>query len=137
SHMGIRSSTVRTFDGSDVIIPNGALIQERLTNWTLSDFRRRIEITVGVAYGSEPATVIGLLEGAAATVDEILHDPQPLALFVGFGDSSLDFVLRAWTLYYENLPVIRSRLALAVHDTLRTAGVEIPFPQRDVHVRSS
>jgi potassium efflux system protein len=135
-HIGIRSSTIATFDGAEVIVPNAALISERVVNWTLSSFQRRVEITVGVAYGNEPARVLEILEGAARGVPDVLERPAPQALFLGFGDSSLDFALRAWTTRQDMLFTVRSRIALAVHDALRAAGIEIPFPQRDVHVRS-
>jgi potassium efflux system protein len=135
-HIGIRSSTIATFDGAEVIVPNAALISERVVNWTLSSFQRRVEITVGVAYGNEPARVLEILEGAARGVPDVLERPVPQALFLGFGDSSLDFALRAWTTRQDMLFAVRSRIALAIHDALRAAGIEIPFPQRDVHVRS-
>jgi potassium efflux system protein len=135
-HIGIRASTIATFDGAEVIVPNAALISERVVNWTLSNFQRRVEITVGVAYGNEPARVLKILEGAARGLPDVLELPAPQAVFVGFGDSSLDFALRAWTTRQDVLWTIRSRIALAIHDALRAASIEIPFPQRDVYVKS-
>ena len=136
SRIGVRSSTVRTFDGAEVIVPNANLISNEVTNWTLSDQRRRMEILVGVAYGTDPHLVLELLLNAARSDERILADPEPAALFLGFGDSSLDFSLRAWTDEFNEYLSIKSDLTLAVHDAIYAAGIEIPFPQRDLHLRS-
>ena len=136
SRIGVRSSTVRTFDGAEVIVPNANLISNEVTNWTLSDQRRRMEILVGVAYGTDPHKVLELLLKAARSDERILADPEPAALFLGFGDSSLDFSLRAWTDEFNDYLTIKSDLTLAVHDAIYAAGIEIPFPQRDLHLRS-
>jgi len=136
TRIGVRSSTVRTFDGAEVIVPNANLISNEVTNWTLSDMRRRIEILAGVAYGTDPRKVIALLLDVARRNEKILEDPEPAALFLGFGDSSLDFSLRAWTDDFNNYLTIKSDLTLAVHDALYDSGIEIPFPQRDLHLRS-
>lgn len=136
TRIGVRSSTVRTFDGAEVIVPNANLISNEVTNWTLSDMRRRIEILVGVAYGSDPHKVIQLLLKVARHNERILEDPEPVVLFLGFGDSSLDFSLRAWTDEFNNYLNTKSDLTLAVHDALYAAKIEIPFPQRDLHLRS-
>jgi small-conductance mechanosensitive channel len=136
SRIGVRSSTVRTFDGAEVIVPNANLISNEVTNWTLSDMRRRMEILVGVAYGTDPHKVLELLLKVARADERILADPQPSALFLGFGDSSLDFSLRAWTDEFNEYLAIKSDLTLAVHDAIYAADIEIPFPQRDLHLRS-
>lgn len=136
TRIGVRSSTVRTFDGAEVIVPNANLISNEVTNWTLSDRNRRIEILAGVAYGTDPHRVLKLLEGAAQKTEGISTDPPPVALFLGFGDSSLDFSLRGWTEDFDNYLGIKSAITLAVHDALYEDGIEIPFPQRDLHLRS-
>lgn len=133
--IGMRATRIKTFDGADVIVPNGTLLSERLVNWTLMDRNRRIEVTVGVAYGSDPAQVLTLLETCAATTPGIASEPACVVLFTGFGESSLDFVVRAWTADYDHWAAIRSALVLRIHAALGEAGIEIPFPQRDVHVR--
>ena len=94
--IGIRSSTVRTFDGAEVIIPNGQLLSGQLVNWTLSDRQRRLSLPVGVAYGTDPQTVIDILIRLAHDHPAVTDDPEPEALFKEFGDSSLDFELRVW-----------------------------------------
>lgn len=134
--IGIRSSTVRTFDGAEVIVPNGNLISAEVVNWTLSDRLRRIEIPVGVAYGTDPQRVLDILLDAATNHPEILERPEPTALFVGFGDSSLDFVARLWTANFDEWRKVQSEVAVRINAMLKEAGIEIPFPQRDLHVRS-
>jgi len=136
TRIGGRSSTVRTYEGAEVIVPNSHLISNEVINWTLSDPRVRVEIKVGVAYGSDPATVLELLRAAAATHPRVLAAPAPAALFTGFGDSSLDFVLRVWTDSFAIQQQVRSDVAIAVHQALARAGIPIPFPQRDLHLRT-
>jgi len=136
SRIGVRSSTVRTFEGAEVIVPNANLISQEVTNWTLSDYRRRMEILVGVAYGTNPRKVMEVLLKAAKSDDRLLSNPEPAVLFLGFGQSSLDFSLRAWTDQFDSFVRIRSDLTLAVHDGLYANDIEIPFPQRDLHLRS-
>lgn len=132
--IGIRASTIRTWDGADVIVPNGSLLANEVTNWTLSDMRRRSELRVGVAYGTDPERVIQLLKETTLDNPDILKQPEPAALFIGFGDSSLDFVLRYWTLIDRHVEV-NSQLYVAVNRRLAKEGIEIPFPQRDVNLR--
>ncbi len=134
--IGIRSSTVRTWQGAEVIVPNAGLISEQVVNWTLSDRERRIEVNVGVAYGTDPQRVLALLLEVAAKHPDLLSHPAPSALFQGFGESSLDFELRGWTGNAGEWMRIRSDLAVAINAALAEAGIEIPFPQRDLHVRS-
>jgi small-conductance mechanosensitive channel len=134
--IGVRSSTVRTWEGAEVIVPNSKLIDEEVTNWTLSDRQRRIDIPVGVAYGSEPEIVEELLLEVARSHDAVLNQPESSALFLGFGDSSLDFQLRVWTDRMDRWMVTRSELVFAIHAKLREKGIEIPFPQRDLHIRT-
>jgi potassium-dependent mechanosensitive channel len=136
SRIGVRSSTVRTFEGAEVIVPNANLISNEVTNWTLSDKRRRMEILVGVAYGTPPRKVLELLLNVAKSNPDVIDTPAPAALFLGFGDSSLDFSVRAWTDNFESFLTIKSDLTVAIHDALYAAGMEIPFPQRDLHLRS-
>jgi small-conductance mechanosensitive channel len=135
--IGIRSSTIRTFQGAEVIVPNGNLISDQVVNWTFSDRRRRMDVKVGVAYGTDPERVLALLRQVAADNDGVLGDPEPIALFLGFGDSSLDFELRAWTPLFEDWVRTQSELTVAVNRAIVDAGIEIPFPQRDLHLRTA
>lgn len=133
--IGMRSSTVRTWKGADIIVPNSQLITEKVTNWTLSDRRRRIDLPVGVNYGADPKKVICLLEELARAHPGILKNPAPQCLFLGYGDSSINFELRAWTDKFYEWTLIRSDLAVAVYDAVSCeADLSFPFPQRDVHL---
>jgi small-conductance mechanosensitive channel len=111
------------------------LLSEKLVNWTLSTNTRRIDVPVGVAYGSDPQQVLALLTEAVLGVDGVARHPAPTVLFTGFGASSLDFSVRAWT-GYDQYVFVRSALGLAIHAALKHAGIEIPFPQQDLHLRS-
>jgi small-conductance mechanosensitive channel len=132
--IGIRSSTLRTWDGAEVIVPNGSLVSDQVTNWTLSDRMRRFDLEVGVAYGTDPQQVVALLAEVARGTPGVLPEPPPIVLFLGFGDSALNFQLRAWTAHFEEWMKTRSDLGLAVHDALEKAGITVPFPQREVRV---
>jgi small-conductance mechanosensitive channel len=134
--IGIRASVVRTWDGAEVVVPNGHLVSEPLINSTLSDKQRRLEVAIGVKYGTDPERVIDLLLEMAKGHPDILEDPPPVVLFQGFGDSSLDFLVRAWTDRWDDGLRIKSELTVGVNRVLAEAGIEIPFPQRDLHLRS-
>lgn len=134
--IGIRASTIFTFDGAEVIVPNGNLISSEVINWTLTDQNRRVEVLVGVAYGTDPGKVLQILNEVVTDEEDILREPAPLALFTGFGESSLDFRLLFWIPKAENRFVIQSNVNVAVNNAIKEAGIEIPFPQRDLHLRS-
>lgn len=134
--IGLRASVLRTWEGSEVIVPNGELISKDVVNWTLSDQQRRIEINVGIAYGTDPERVIELLTKVAASHKDVMKDPAPQTLFVGFGDSALDFQLRAWTTRFDRWMNIKSELTVGVNTALRDAQISIPFPQRELHLQS-
>jgi len=134
--IGIRASIVRTFDGAEVIVPNGNLISNEMINWTLSDHRRRQEILVGVAYGTETNKVVEILDQVVSVQDHILKNPPHVIIFNGFGESSLDFRVLFWTQFDDGLTT-KSAVGLAIDDAFKKAGIEIPFPQRDLHLRST
>jgi potassium efflux system protein len=134
--IGIRSSIIKTYEGSEVIVPNGNLISNELINWTRSDMHRRGEVSVGVAYGTDPRTVISLLLETARNFDQVLPDPEPVALFTGFGDSSLDFRLLFWIPDADSRLIIQSEMSVRVNQAIVDAGITIPFPQQDLHVKS-
>jgi potassium-dependent mechanosensitive channel len=134
-NIGIRSSTISTGDGADAIIPNATLISEKLMNWTLTDPWRRTEISIGVAYGSDLEKVMEILLAVAAADSSVLKDPAPAVVFQGFGESALNFGLRVWVLVQANLDT-KSRLSIALVQALHEAGIAIPFPQRDLNLRS-
>jgi len=132
--IGIRASTVRTYRGADIVVPNSKFITANVTNWTLSDQLRRIDLPVGVNYASAPKRVIEVLESVARENPGILKNPAPKCLFTGYGDSSINFELRAWTDQFNNWRVVRSELASAVYDAVHAAGMSFPFPQREVRI---
>ncbi len=132
--IGIRASTVRTRQGADIIVPNAQLITERVTNWTLSDRLRRIDLPVGLNYGADPRKAIQVLEVVARRQPNVLQKPAPRCLFIGYGDSSLNFQLRAWTDQFDDWQLISSDLASAVYDAVIVAGFQFPFPQREVRL---
>lgn len=132
--IGIRASTIRTRQGAEIIIPNAQLVTEKVTNWTLSDQLRRIELPVGVNYGAPPKEVIEMLEKIARAHPRAMKNPAPYGLLVGFGDSSIDFELRVWTDEFADWVRIRSDLALAIHDAVAEAGWAFPFPQQEVRL---
>ncbi len=131
--IGMRSSTVQTFDGSEVIVPNGSLISNQVTNWTLSDRRRRIELPVKVAFGNNPHKVLELLLKVAGEHSGVLDSPEPQAFFNGFGDNYLDFTLYYWLL--DNILQIKSEMALGVHDAVKIAGIDTPRPKGDFNLK--
>ena len=135
--IGLRASKVRTFDGSDVLVPNGDFISARVINWTLSDERRRMTLPVRAAYGTKPRQVIELLEQLARGNPEVLDEPAPEALFRGFGESALDFELRAWTESERGFLAVMSDLGVAAGEALEAAGIRIPYPQQDLHLRNA
>jgi small-conductance mechanosensitive channel len=124
--IGPRASVIRNWNGTEVVIPNDDLVSGTFTNWTLSDRLYRIDIPIAVPYGTDPNVVIPLLRSAAGADPHILSTPPPSASFKGFGDSGLDFVLRAWTdEEYEVVSARTSELALAVHAALAGAGIAL------------
>ncbi len=135
--MGIRSSHIRTFEGAEVIVPNGQLISKEVVDWTLSDKSRRIEIISGVAYGSDVHLVKKLLMEVINSHPDIKPEPEPLVLFNAMGESSLDFRLLFWTDQFDQWLRIRSEVIFAIHDTLYENNISIPFPQRDLHIKSA
>jgi small-conductance mechanosensitive channel len=132
--IGARASTVRTSQGGDIIVPNAQLITERVTNWTLSDRLRRIDLPVGLNYGADPRKAIQLLEAVAGRQPNVLKHPAPRCLLTGYGDSSMNFELRAWTDHLEDRSLISSDLACAIYDAVTEAGLQFPFPQREVRL---
>ncbi len=136
NHIGIRSSNIRTFDGSEVIVPNGNLISSELVNWTLSDSQRRIEIIVGVSYDSKPDQVIEILKNILSEHTLILKQPGHSVYFQELGDSALNFRMLFWVYSYNEWLQIKSEIITRVFNDLSDHGIEIPFPQRDIHIRS-
>jgi len=134
--IGARSSTVVTLQGAEVIVPNSNLLSNQVINWTLSSQWRRVDVPVRVAYGTDPEEVIKLLVAVAESYPGVLLERPPMAFFMGFGESALNFELRFWSARQDTWFQLQSDVTVAVAKALREAGIEIPFPQRDLHVRS-
>jgi len=133
--IGLRSSKVMSFDGAEVIVPNGNLISNEMINWTLSDSNRRMDVRVGVAYGTDPEKVLTIMEQIAGEHPGVGKKPAPKAYFIEFGDSSLNFRLLAWV-DLDNRLEVESEINVLINKRLAEAGIEIPFPQRDLHIKS-
>ena len=137
--ISIRSTLIETFDKANVIVPNSELISAQVTNWILRDSVGRLSIPIGVAYGSDTGLVERiLLEVANVHPDIIKNNPEytPRVVFMNFGESSLDFQLRAYIPDVDRRLRISSDLRFAIDRAFRANGIEIPFPQRDLHIRS-
>jgi len=129
--IGVRSSKVRTFDGAEVIVPNNDLISKQLINWTYSDRIRRVKWPVKVAYGSDPHRVLEILRQVPALHPDVLGDPEPLPLFDGFSDNSMNFTLLYW-IPTAKILTARSEVGVGIFDGLQEAGIRVPVPRSDV-----
>ena len=132
-NVNVRSTEIETFQRASVIIPNADLISTPVINWTHKNSLGRVEVTLGVAYGTDPRLVETVLLDCAKVHSNVLDDPSPAVLFMGFGDSSLDFELRAYLANVELRLRTGAELRFAIHDALKEKGIEIPFPQRVLH----
>jgi small-conductance mechanosensitive channel len=132
-----RSTVVVTNDNITTIVPNQKFIDSPVTNWTYGDPKVRFRIPIGVAYGSDVEKVRAALIAAAEENENTLEDPAPSVFFVGFGESSLNFELVAWSDVMSYRPSrYRSDLNFAISRKLGEAEIEIPFPQRDLNIRN-
>lgn len=135
--IGARSTTVLTNDNIDIIIPNSKLITENVVNWTHSERKVRFRIPVSVAYATDIRRVEQALLEAAKNVYEVLATPAPAVRFISFGQSGLEFELRAWTTtLVQRRGKFTSELNFAIYDKFKEYEIEVPYPQRDIHIRS-
>ncbi len=134
--IGMRATILTTADGADVVVPNGMLLADKLTNWTLRSSSRRISINVVTGYGANAQQTLELLVRIAAKVEGIAAAPPPVAILTGLATGALEFNLMAWTLDKADWVGVRSLLNVRVRDGLAEAGIEVPLPQRDLHLRS-
>ena len=135
--LGGSATVVVDFDNKEVIIPNKAFITERVINWTLSDQTTRLLIKIGVAYGSDIALVQRLILDVVRGNRDVLQDPSPSVYLVAFGDSTLDFEIRAFVDSLDKRLRVQHEINIEVARLLRENDIEIPFPQRDLHIRSA
>jgi len=134
--INIRSTTIRSLNNIDIIVPNSEFVSSQVVNWSHGDRKIRLDIEVGVSYNSDLETVLRSLKEVALENQEILRDPEPDVHLREFGDSSWNMKLRVWIDNPKRHPVVRSDINCAIVRKFRENGVEIPFPQRDYHLRS-
>ncbi len=132
-----RSTWIRTNNNVGVIVPNSEFINQRVTNWTANDRQVRISLSVGVSYKSDPKVVRKVILAVAHSHPDVLADPSPEVIFAELGESSLNFELRVWTIQQVQTPTrLKSDLYFTIFEAFREEAIEIPFPQRDLHIRS-
>jgi potassium efflux system protein len=137
SRVRIRATTITDWDRKEIIVPNKAFITEQVINWTLADPITRVVVPVGISYGSDVELAQKVMEDTLRSLPLVLDEPEPQVFFIGFGDSSLDFSLRVHSRQLaDRLPLMHA-VHNAIFKALREHGIEIPFPQRDLHVRST
>ncbi|MGH1362221.1 MAG: mechanosensitive ion channel family protein [Calditrichia bacterium] len=134
--INIRSTTIRTLDNISIIVPNNEFVSSTVTNWSHGDPRVRLNINVGVSYNSDLDAVIRALQEVAKENSQVLKTPKPQVHLREFGDSSWNMQLRAWLSGPENFEPVRNELNCAIVRKFKAFGIEIPFPQRDLHLRS-
>jgi potassium-dependent mechanosensitive channel len=134
--IGGRSTEIRTLDHVSIIVPNSRFLSEEVINWSHHNPVSRIHLPVGVAYSSDPQAVRTALLEAAQSHAEVLQSPPPKVFFTGFGDSALNFDLLVWTTKPSRQFILKSDLYFRIFELLQERQIEIPFPQRDLHVRS-
>jgi len=135
--INMRATTVSSLDNISIIVPNSEFISSQVINWSHGDPKVRLIVEVGVSYGSDLENVIRSLREVADENENVLKDPEPDVLLAGFGDSSWNMKLRVWLQSPENFYKIHSDINCEIVRKFRQYGIEIPFPQRDLHVRSS
>ena len=132
-----RATTITDWDNKEIVVPNKTFITDQLTNWTLSDPIVRVVMQVGVAYGSDTTLAHRIMLETAETNPMVLEDPAPAVYFLGLGDSSLNFDIRVYVKDLGDWLPVMHEFHMNVVKTLAEHGVEIPFPQRDLHIRSA
>lgn len=138
NNLRARYASVITRDGTEHLIPNEDLITQKVINWSFTNNLVRTKVPIGVSYKSDPHQCIELIIESVQNIDRVLKDPKPVCLLRGFGDSSVDLELRFWLSDPSNgVANVQSQVLLNVWDTLKANNIEIPFPQRDLHIRSS
>lgn len=136
SRIHIRSTTITDWDNKEMVIPNQSLVTQSVINWTLSDQITRVTFRVGIAYGSNTDQALQLMMGVIKANPLVLADPKPTVLFIDFGDSALIFDVRVFVRDRSHRAQVSHELHMALEKVLREHGIEIPFPQRDLNIRS-
>ena len=136
--LGARASIVETYDGQEIMIPNEDFITSRVINWTYSNNQARVHVEFGVSYATEDLRFVAdLAKKAAAAYPGTAKTPEPTCFLANFGESSVDFILMFWIDYVkEGRYAAKSAVMFTLWDLLKEHNIEIPFPQRDLHIRS-
>jgi len=135
-HIGLRTSKIKTRDDVILVVPNSKFVNDIIINWSQMDYNTRFSVGVGVAYGSDTKLVTDILLDCAMKHKNISTHPKPFVRFNNFGDSSLDFQVYFWVKESFTVENTKSDLRYAIDDAFRKHGIQIPFPQRDVHIKS-
>ncbi|WP_462251034.1 mechanosensitive ion channel family protein [Ekhidna sp.] len=136
-NISVRATTILTNENVSIIVPNSEFISSRVINWSHNDRNIRFDIPVGVSYQEDPVEVRNVLLDVARENEHVLKTPAPHVFFDEFGDSSLNFTLAIWTSTYTDKPrKLKSELYFSIFEKLKEKGIEIPFPQRDIHIKS-
>lgn len=135
--ISVRATTIQTNDNVSVIVPNSEFISQKVINWSHNDRNIRFRIPIGVSYNEDPVKIRRLLMEVAAKNEHVLKKPEPFVFFDEFADSSINFTLAVWTATHTDKPRrLKSEILFAVFQVFKDEGVEIPFPQRDLHIKS-
>ncbi|GAB4250344.1 MAG: mechanosensitive ion channel [Ekhidna sp.] len=136
-NISVRATTILTNENVSIIVPNSEFISSRVINWSHNDRNIRFDIPVGVSYHEDPAEVRKVLMEVASKNEHVLKTPQPFVFFDEFADSSLNFTLAVWTSTHTDKPRrLKTELYFEIFERFKEKGIEIPFPQRDVHIKS-
>lgn len=136
-HIGLRTSKLKTRDDVILVVPNSKFVNDTIINWSQMDYNTRFSVKVGVAYGSDTKLVTDILFDCAIKNKNISASPKPFVRFNDFGDSSLDFQVFFWVKEPFLVENTKSEIRYAIDDAFRKNGVQIPFPQRDVHIKTN
>ncbi len=132
--ISVRATEIETFQRQSIIVPNSELINASVGNWMHHNQMGRSEVTVGVSYDSDPRTVMAILMEIGTTHPLVLQNPEPMVIFLGFGESTLDFELRVYLADVFNGIAVRNDIRVAIFERFREEGISIPYPQRDLHI---
>lgn len=135
--INIRSTKIRTLNNVSIIVPNSNFVSQEVVNYSFGDPSYRVDVHVGVSYGSDLEKVLKILQEAAEENNKVMEDPGPQVHLKEFGESSWNMEVRAWIYQVDEHPTVRNEINQAIVRKFRENGIEIPFPQRDLHMRSS
>jgi len=134
--IGLRATIVTTFEGADVVVPNGMLLADKLINWTLNGTRRRFDLNISTRYSEDPQRTMDLLVEIASSCTGVAATPAPACIMTGLAPGELQFNVRAWTKDFGDWVQVRTELAMKIRNGLAEAGIEVPRPQRELIVRN-